>query len=235
MEVVVTLTILSFILLIIFGAFRLGLSAWERGEWVKEEYQKVRILTQLISRQIKSTVPYKIKTEKAEGNYLAFEGKSQSLKFISTLSLKATQPEGFVYSIYRFQEEGKNGGRLILYEQKALNKDFFEEEPNEELAVTLFEGISDVRFEYYQEEDSAKDRKEEWLDEWNTKEQKVLPRALKMTITYPAHWEASKNGKEEGENSSIAVLTSIPSYQFEEVRTGTMRSTRSQASLGALQ
>ena len=32
LEMVVTLTILGFILLIILGAFRLGLSAWEKGE-----------------------------------------------------------------------------------------------------------------------------------------------------------------------------------------------------------
>src|SRR5512136_2860583 len=79
-EVVVTLTILGFILLIIFGAFRLGLSAWERGESTKEEYQKVRIISQLISQQLKSIVAYKIKTQQAEGNYLAFEGKAHSLR-----------------------------------------------------------------------------------------------------------------------------------------------------------
>ena len=101
-EVIVTLTVLSFILLIIFGAFRLGLSAWERGESIKEEYQKVRIITQLISQQIKSIVPYKIKTQKTEGNYLAFEGKAHSLKFVSALPIKAKQPEGFVYAIYEF-------------------------------------------------------------------------------------------------------------------------------------
>src|SRR4030067_2953124 len=67
-EVTVTLSVLGFILLIIFGAFRLGLSAWNRGETTKQEYQRVRIISQLISRQIKSVVPFKIKTQKAEGN-----------------------------------------------------------------------------------------------------------------------------------------------------------------------
>ena len=171
-EVIVTLTVLGFILLIIFGAFRLGLSAWERGESIKEEYQKVRIITQLISRQIKSIVPYKIKTQKAEGDYLAFEGKAHSLKFVSALSIKAKQPEGFVYAIYEFKEGGREGGRLILYEQRALNRDFFEEEPKEELGVSLLEGISNVRFEYYQEEDQVKNRKEGWVEEWNAKEEK---------------------------------------------------------------
>ncbi|MDO8958011.1 MAG: type II secretion system protein, partial [Deltaproteobacteria bacterium] len=41
-EVMITLTILGFILLMIFGVFRLGLSAWEKGENLKEDYQQVR-------------------------------------------------------------------------------------------------------------------------------------------------------------------------------------------------
>src|SRR4030043_332544 len=96
-EVMVSLTVLGFILLMIFGAFRLGLSAWERGDSIKEEYQKVRIISQLISQQIKSFVPYKIKTKKAEGDYLAFNGKARSLRFVSALPIKAKQPGGVVY------------------------------------------------------------------------------------------------------------------------------------------
>src|SRR5512136_910630 len=150
-EVVVTLTILGFILLIVFGAFRLGLSAWERGESTKEEYQKVRIVPQLMSHHIKSIVAYKIKPQQAEGEYLAFEGKAHSLNFVSALPIKARQPEGFVYAIYEFKGGGSKGGRLVLDEQRALNKDFFEEEPKDELAVSLRDGISNVRFEYYRE------------------------------------------------------------------------------------
>ncbi len=132
-EVVITLTVLSLILLIILGAFRLGLSAWEKGESTKEEYQKVRIISQLISQQIKSIVPYKIKTQKAEGDYLAFEGKVRSLRFVSAFPIKGKQPEGFVYAIYEFKEGGREGGRLVLYEQRALTRNFFEEEPKEEV------------------------------------------------------------------------------------------------------
>jgi prepilin-type N-terminal cleavage/methylation domain-containing protein len=220
-EVIVTLTVLSFILLVIFGAFRLGLSAWERGESTKEEYQKVRIITQLISQQIKSIVPYKIKTQKAEGDYLAFEGKARSLKFVSALPIKAKRPEGFVYATYEFKEGGSEGGRLILYEQRVLNRDFFEEDPKEELGVSLLEGISNVRFEYYQEEDQVKNRKEEWVEEWKAKEEKALPKAFRMTITYPAYRQA------------ITLLASIPSYRFEEVRIGISRGVIPQRPPGA--
>jgi len=211
-EVMVTLTVLGFILLIIFGAFRLGLSAWNRGESTKEEYQRVRIISQLISRQIKSVVPFKIKTQKAEGNYLAFEGKAHSLKFVSAFAMRAKQNEGFVYAIYEFKEGGEEGGRLVLYEQRALNRDFFADEPREDLGVSILEGISNVRFEYYREEDPQNKKPEEWVEEWNAKDEKELPKALRMIIT-------QKNGKNAGEEIPIKIQASLPAYRSEEMRT----------------
>ena len=131
-EVMVTLTIMGFVLLMIFGVFRLGIAAWEKGETSKEEYQRIRIASQLISQQMKSAVPYKVKTQKAEGDYLAFEGKARSLKFVSALSLRAKKASGLVYAFYEFRQDEKGGGRLMLYEGRVLNKDFLEEKPPEE-------------------------------------------------------------------------------------------------------
>ena len=215
LEVIVTLTIVGFILLIISGAFRLGLSTWERGESTRREYQKMRAVTQMISRQIKSIVPYKVKATKAEGDYLAFEGKATSLRFVSAFPIKGKQPEGFIYGIYEFKEEGKEGGRLILYEQKVLNKDLFEEPLKEESGATLIEGISKVRFEYYREGDPEKNQTEEWVEEWSAKEEKELPKALRMTITY-------KNGESEKKELPFTLLVSIPANRFEDIKASTV-------------
>ena len=216
MEVMVTLTILGFILLMIFGVFRLGFSAWEKGETNKEVYQKVRITSQLISRQIKSIVPYKIKTQKAEGDYLAFEGKARSLKFVSALPLRSRQPEGFVFAVYEFKKEGAEEGRLVLYERKVLNKDFMEETPREESGAALLEGVVEAHFEYYREEDKDKNREAGWVEEWNAREEKELPRALRITIS-------QKKGKGEKDENSFTILASLPAYRYEEVRTTPLR------------
>ena len=212
LEVTVTLTILGFILLIIFGAFRLGLSAWERGESTRDEFQTVRAVTQLISRQLKSIVPYKIKTKKAEGDYLAFEGKAHSLKLVSALPVKAKRPEGLVYAVYEYKDEGKEKGSLILYEERALNKDFFEEPLKEDSGITLLEGISEFRFEYFREEDPEKNQEAEWVEEWNAKEEKVLPKSMRIIMTV-----AGKNGKEK--ESSLTILSSIPANREEKIAT----------------
>jgi general secretion pathway protein J len=217
-EVMITLTILGFILLMISGSFRLGISSWERGESTRDEYQKVRIISQLISQQIKSAFPYRIKTQQAEGNYLAFEGKAEKVKFVSTLPIKGRQSGGWVYTIYEFKEGGSEGGQLVLYEQRVLNKNFFEEDPEAESAVPLLEGVSSVRFEYYREEDSEKNQTGGWVEEWNAKEEKALPRMFRMTIL-------QKKGEKAERELPITVTASLPAYQFEEVRTGVTRGT----------
>lgn len=226
-EVIVTLTILGFIILMVSGTFRLGLSSWEKGDSIKEDFQKIRMISQLVSRQIKSAVPYKIKTEKAEGDYLAFDGKAHSLRFVSALAIKPKRPEGFVYVVYQLKDEGEKNGRLILYEQRALNRNFFEDDLKEDSALTLFEGVSQVRFEYYREADEEKNRKEEWVEEWNVKEEKELPKALRMTVTY---W----NERSREKASPITVLAPISAYQFEEVRRGPL-GLRRQTTMGGLQ
>ncbi len=212
-EVIVTMTILAFIILMVSGTFRLGLSSWEKGDSIREDYQKIRMISQLVSRQIKSAVPYKFKTEKAEGDYLAFDGKAHSLRFVSALAMKAKRSEGFVYVVYQFKEEGEKKGRLVLYEQRALNRNFFEDDLKEDSALTLFEGVSQVRFEYYRAADEEKKQKEEWVEEWNAKDEKELPQALRMTVTY-------LNGRGKEEASPVTVLAPLAAYQFEAVRRG---------------
>ncbi len=210
-EVVITMTVLGFIILIIMGAFRLGLSAWERGERMREDFQIERASLQMISRQLRSMVPYKIKTQKAEGDYLAFEGKEGSMKFVSALSLRAQRPEGFIFVFYEFKQSQK-GGSLLVYEQKVVNTDFFEERFSEEKGISLMEGISDVRFEYFREADEEGTRPEEWVNNWDAREEKQLPRAIRITVR-------NKNGKTDKEEVSMNLLAFISANRFEEVRT----------------
>ncbi|MCX8119133.1 MAG: prepilin-type N-terminal cleavage/methylation domain-containing protein [Desulfobacterota bacterium] len=208
LEVIVSLAVLGFLLLILFAGFRLGLSAWERGESLKEENQSSRILSQILSRQMKSAVPYRVKPKTAEADHLAFEGKPRSMRFVSTLPLKRSRAEGLVYTQYRFEPEG---GRLLLYEQRVLNRDFFEGDPKKEDLHVLLEGLADVRFEYYQEEDESKGISEQWLEEWDAKEKKELPGALRMTLIF-----RETGGKE----NTLSLLIPIQARKAEEVRIG---------------
>lgn len=216
LEVTVTMTILGFLLLVVYGVFSMGRSAWERGDLIREKYQKSRILSQMISRQIKSAVPFKAKTEKAEGDYLVFEGTAESLKFVSALSLRSARPEGLIFAIYEYREGGEEGGKFVVYEQRALTRKVMEEKPKEETGFSLLEEIASVRFEYYREEDPNQNREAGWVEEWNAKEENQLPRALRITIT-------PRKGQEGKEELPITVFAAFPVTHFEEIRTGPTR------------
>ncbi len=211
-ELMVGMTVLGIIVLIIFGVFRLGLSAWDKGEAVQKDDQKNRIIAQLIFRQIKSAFPYRVKTEKAEGDFLVFEGKAQTLKFVSALPLKTRYPEGLVYAVYEF-EEGAGGSRVIFYERRVVNRNFTDDPPRKEDGVVLWDNISEIHFEYFRGEDREKTRPAEWVDEWSAKEEKQLPLAVRITVN-------EKNSKQPPHVTEI----SLPAREFEQMKSGPMRS-----------
>lgn len=210
LELIVTFTILSLIFVMIFGALRLGSSAWERGEGQAEKYQRMRIVFNLLSQQLKSSFPYKIKAQKAEPDYLAYRGESDSLRFVSTFSLQAKKPEGLVFVIYRVGEMGSSGKILKVYEKRVLNKNFMEETPDDEKFFPVLEGLLDFKFEYFQEGET-KEEAGEWIESWDGKDKKDLPRQVRMT----AQWKEKKGKKGEVEIVLPASI-SLPANQYDD-------------------
>ncbi len=210
-EVMVTLTILGFILLMIFGVIRLALSSWHKGEEIQEADQQIRTVEQFLCRQIKSAQPYKIKSSKAEGDYLFFEGTAQKLKFISTYSLLHKKSEGLVLAIYDLrQQDGE--GTFFFSEKRVLNKDLQEEDYDPEAALPLLKYLREAYFDYYQEEDKVKGLSAEWVREWSGKERGQLPSAVRLRLKY---------GKEIEKEKSIPIdlLLRLPACRWEEIKT----------------
>lgn len=208
-EVMVTLTILCFILLMILGVIRLALSSWNKGEEVQSAGQRIRIGEQLLLRQIKSAAAHKIKSNKAEGDYLVFEGTGHTLKFISAYSLKSRKAEGLVLVTYDFQKKENGEGTLFLTEERVLNKDLLEEPSASERAIPFLGSLQEVRWAYFQEENSTLGRPGEWVEEWSAKEKKELPAALRLTLNF---------SQKEDKINEVTLLISLPAYRWEEIR-----------------
>ena len=176
LELIVTFTILSLVVVMILGALRLGSASWERGEERVEKVQKKRIVFELLSQQMKSSFPYRIKSQKAEADFLAFLGERTSLRFVSAFSIRARKQEGLVFVIYKVEEERTSGKTLKVYEKRVLNKNFLEETPDEEQFFTLADGLSDLNFEYFDEGESG-DASGEWVESWDTQGEEGVARS----------------------------------------------------------
>jgi general secretion pathway protein J len=210
LELVVAITFLSVILVLILGGMRLASSSYDRGEESAERYQRIRIVLKLITQQLKSAYPYKVKAQKAEADFIAYQGEGDTLRFVSAFSLQARRPEGLVYVIYRVDEKGSSGKTLKVYEKRVLNKDFMEDTPDDDKFTPLLEDLSDFKFEYFQEGEN-KDEPGEWLASWDGKEKKELPLEVRMT----AQWKERK-GKNEEMEVSLPTLASIPANRFDD-------------------
>lgn len=214
LELVVTLTILGFVLVMVLGLLRLGTTSWERGEAKADHYQKQRVVLNLLSQQVKSSFPYKIKSQKAEGDYVVFLGARDSLRFVSTFSITAKRPEGLVFVIYRV-EEGQDSEKLLkVFETRVLNKDFMEETPEEEKFLTLLGDLTEFGFEYFQEGEEEEEAGE-WGELWDAKDKRELPQQMRMV----AKWGGKKGDPEE----TLTTLVAIPTLRYDDRTAGRAR------------
>src|SRR5438093_12087275 len=88
LEIVIALTALALVTVICYGAFHLGIRAMERGEVAVVATQRLRVATDVLIRQIKSTVPYRARNRDDE-EYLFFRRTATSMAFITPAGLEA--------------------------------------------------------------------------------------------------------------------------------------------------
>jgi hypothetical protein len=67
-----------------------------------------------------------------------------------------------------------------------------------------------------EEENPEKNRAGAWVEQWNAKEEKELPKALRMTLI-------PRKGARQAEDLFTVILASLPANRYEEVRPGPVR------------
>ncbi len=165
LELIIAITILPLIILIIGNGFRLGMNAWEKGENETVWTQRFRVLSGVLSQQIKSAYPYGMEVD--EERVMLFEGTSDSIMFVTTLTDSGYG--GFKWVRY-FHKEG------TLFHKEGLlpDKKLMEKTSGDEEVVDT--NIEEISFAYLSLEDK------EWKDSWEYGEK--LPGAVRVKISY---------------------------------------------------
>ena len=168
-ELIIAITILSFVAVIIGNAFRLGIQAWERGEREIERTQRLRSLSSLMSQQLKSFYPYRIKMEDKDEETVMFEGEPDSFTFVTTLTDSSFGGVKWVKYIFRDGD--------LLYKEGLLPDKKFEEKvkdkDNEEIIDT---NVENCEFSYLSTDD------DEWKEKWDIGEEE-MPGAIRVNIS----------------------------------------------------
>ena len=187
LELILSIAILSAVLVTIYSTLSMGSRAWEKGERDIEKVQRMRVVMDLLSREIKTTYPYKVTPSELDTHkeFYAFDGKKDSLSFVSCVPLHGGS--GKLSWLTFWVEEGQG---LVVVERDALRSDIFEERENidKDEMVVLDANATDIRFEYYRaeegDEDEAAEEETAWEEKWDAEEEGELPQAVSVSVTF---------------------------------------------------
>ena len=181
LELVIALTIVTVIVVIIFGALRIGIRAWEKGEKDVDIRQRQRIVLDLIKHQLASTCVSEVRAR--DQQLVPIKGDSKSIEFISQIPLTPGSQVGIVLVKYVVKREmGGDKERFIFYERNVAlpDKKIGAGSPEEGDYAELMSGMKSMVFEYLKERpDEAAST---WQKNWDPEVEKGVPLAVRVTL-----------------------------------------------------
>lgn len=179
-ELLISITIVAVILVIIMGAFRIGIRAWEKGEQDVESFQRQQIVLSILKRQLSSICMRPISIE--GGGSFVFNGDEKIIDFISTVSIIPGNDIGNVRVTYRVSQNNDNN----LYHLEIAERNFLTGGADEtidmledDMVHELIADVYDIRFEYLK---MVQNEAGEWQSVWNEGDDAGLPAAVKCIL-----------------------------------------------------
>jgi len=180
LELLLAMTALALVAAICYGAFHLGVRAVERGEVAVVSAQRLRVASDVLVRQIKSTVPYATRNRDDE-IYPYFFGTATSMTFITGAGMEGGG--GLTRVVYKVVDDPP---RLVLTESPFFSTDSLGRDPVDkpgERSAVLLEGFRSLTFKYLVFEDTATaDDDPSWETHWDGLDQGALPAAVQITV-----------------------------------------------------
>lgn len=167
-EVAIAVTLLALMMMILHGAFYLGQGAIEKTRLQSEASQRVRSLPQFLGSYIRSAYPYR---PLPGAPSFFFSGEEKRLSFVSAFSA-GMGGRGFARVTLFWNEQAD--GLLTLDEEIPLRLE--SEGAGHKNSVVLGQGIRDFHLNYL----GLEGVQERWVERWEGKEQKTLPRAVRL-------------------------------------------------------
>jgi general secretion pathway protein J len=178
-EVTIAITLLTLIVLMLYGSFYLGERAMAKAQARSDQSQSLRTFEGFLAGYIHSAYPYRATTRDPS---VYFIGDDRSVEFISSLS-NGLGGRGMAKVRIAADLAGRGGSTLTLEEEMPVRVS------DKELgiggggggyrnSIVLAEGLRSFRIEYLdpQSED------ENWAEEWDGRQRRALPRAVRLSF-----------------------------------------------------
>ncbi len=183
-EVLISITLLSVILVLMFGGLRIGINAWETGEKNLDAQQHQQVVLDLMRRQLASAKAETIDT--ADDRQLLFNGKPTAVAFISSHAIMPGNIYGDVYVQYWIEDAGDQF-ILKIYENNTVFESLAGDMRSTSRTGTTYElaAVRDLRFSYLTKDES----RSYWSDNWDPEARgdEKLPAAIRCVFQINKH------------------------------------------------
>jgi prepilin-type N-terminal cleavage/methylation domain-containing protein len=189
-EVLISLAILSLIMGVIMGGFRLGSRSWQKGEQRLEEQQRMRCVFSILVQDIKSCIKIHRNADpeasdndrrRRQNQPVVFIGESDKLRFVTTASGISPHLKRGTLRLVSYclsQEDDKPGlimGECPLLYQYPFEAVCFDDEDSsgpKAFTYSLYPDVVEISFQYYGIKSihgrvEEKGKEPEWHDDWN--------------------------------------------------------------------
>lgn len=172
-EVLIAMTLLSIMVVLLFGSLKICADSWEKGESKIAEVNEVAVVYNFFQRHLSVAQPlWNDLSEEGERTF-AFQGKAQSLQFVSAFPASAGRSGLQLFSLELQNEDNQQVINVTItpFFPVIEGEEWHKEE------VTIIKGVTEFTMAYYGSDGGDT---ETWQDQWLDRE--VLPRLLKINI-----------------------------------------------------
>ena len=172
-EVLIAMTLLSMMVVLLFGSLKICADSWEKGESKITDVNEVAVVYNFFQRHLSLAKPLWNELSDEEKTF-SFQGKAQSLQFVSAFPASAGRSGLQLFSIELQKEDNEQVINVTItpFFRVAEGEEWHKEE------VSLLRHVSDFNLAYFGSDDGVSEGA--WQDEWHDKD--VQPRLVKITI-----------------------------------------------------
>lgn len=173
-EVLIGMTLLSVMVLLLFGSLKIGADSWERGENKTADVNDIGVVYNFFQHYLSAAQPL-FKHPDEDNRRLSFQGQSQRLEFVSVFPASVNRSGLQLFSVY--PEQDAEGSHIkVSVTPFEPDSDDTGELQNPDNEVDLISGVDSFELQYWQGESGEGN----WEDQWQDRD--FMPRLVKIKI-----------------------------------------------------
>ena len=179
LELLISMTLLGFILVLLFGGLRLGVRSWDAVQQQVDNLNTVRSVESFLRREMALTYPYRWKSVPG---HMAFLGERNKISFVVQLPSRIGVGGLYVASL---ELEQSDKGKRMVWKHLPLSpqiRDFSELESVNEMALVGSElsAVDEIWLSYFGSEGEG--AVPHWADRWESDVR--LPALIRIQVRF---------------------------------------------------